>query len=317
MSPRRLGRVLLTPVWALVLALLVVVFARVFAFDRFHIFMLLNAYTLWIYLPAYPIAVAALVARAWPLAVVSLLIVVAQLAWVAPTTVHAIAAPDRPSVARIVTANVRFDNDDHAPLIRELESFDADVIVLEEVTPPWWGSIAGSALTKTHPFIAKAIQNDPGSMAILSRRPLTHVVVHRAAGWPIITATVVLGGRAVHLAGIHPVAPLETFERNQRAQRAITAIARGMARPRLLAGDFNATPYNRWYSQLLDLGLRDAHESVGRPFATTWPNGQRFTPPLLLDHVLTDPAIVPVRVREGRGTGSDHRPVVVDLAIRP
>ena len=124
-----------------------------------------------------------------------------------------------------------------------------------------------------------------------------------------------VGGRRIHLAGVHPVAPLETFERNQRAQRAITAIARNMARPRVLVGDFNATPYNRWYQQLLDLGLRDAHESVGRPFATTWPNGQQRVPPLLLDHLFADPSVVPVAVREGRGTGSDHRPIIVDLAV--
>ncbi len=131
----------------------------------------------------------------------------------------------------------------------------------------------------------------------------------------MITATVVLGGRRIHLGGVHPVAPLETFDRNQRAQQAITKVARNLPRPRILVGDLNATPYNRWFDELLDLGLRDAHESVGRPFATTWPNGQRHVPPLLLDHLLADPTVVPVAVREGRGTGSDHRPIIVDLAI--
>jgi endonuclease/exonuclease/phosphatase (EEP) superfamily protein YafD len=114
---------------------------------------------------------------------------------------------------------------------------------------------------------------------------------------------------------VHLVAPLETFDRNQRAQREITGIARRLARPRVVVGDFNASPYNRWFHELLDLGLRDAHESVGRPFATTWPNGQHLVPPLLLDHLFADPPIVPLRVREGRGEGSDHRPIVVDLAV--
>jgi endonuclease/exonuclease/phosphatase (EEP) superfamily protein YafD len=114
---------------------------------------------------------------------------------------------------------------------------------------------------------------------------------------------------------VHLVAPLETFSRNQEAQRAITAIARHLARPRVLVGDFNASPANRWFGQLLGLGLRDAHEAVGRPFATTWPNGRHLLPPLLLDHLFADPPIVPLRVREGRGVGSDHRPIVVDLAL--
>ncbi len=114
---------------------------------------------------------------------------------------------------------------------------------------------------------------------------------------------------------MHLVAPLETFDRNQRAQREITAIARHLARPRLVVGDFNASPYNRWFHQLLGLGLRDAHEAVGRPFATTWPNGEHLVPPLLLDHLFVDPPIVPLHVREGHGVGSDHRPIIVDLAV--
>ena len=114
---------------------------------------------------------------------------------------------------------------------------------------------------------------------------------------------------------MHLVAPLETFERNRRAQRSITGIARRLPRPRLVVGDFNASPYNRWFHQLLDLGLRDAHESVGRPLATTWPNGRHLVPPLALDHLFADPPLVALHVREGRGEGSDHRPIVVDLAV--
>ena len=63
----------------MILVLLGVVVAHLVAFDREHLFMLANAYTLWIYLPAYPIAVSALLFRAWPLAITAGLIVVAQL----------------------------------------------------------------------------------------------------------------------------------------------------------------------------------------------------------------------------------------------
>jgi endonuclease/exonuclease/phosphatase (EEP) superfamily protein YafD len=34
-----------------------------------------------------------------------------------------------------------------------------------------------------------------------------------------------------------------------------------------------------------------------------------------IDHVLADDALVPLHTAEGRGSGSDHRPVVVDLAV--
>jgi endonuclease/exonuclease/phosphatase (EEP) superfamily protein YafD len=310
--------VLLIPIWLVVIGLLGLVITRSVAFDRDHLFMLANAYTLWIFLPAYPIAVAAVCFRAVPLATAAGLIVVAHLVWVVPPAFHAVPAPAASALrVRIVSANLRYDNYEHGPLIDELAHSDADVIVLEEVTPGWWRSITDRGLRSEYPVRVTALRDDPGGMAILARRPLTDVVVHHAGGWPVITATLAFGGRRIHLAGVHPVAPLETFARNQRAQREITAIARNLARPRLLVGDFNASPYNRWYHQLLNLGLRDAHESVGRPFATSWPNGQKLLPPLLLDHLFADPPLVAVTAREGRGEGSDHRPIIIDLAVTP
>jgi endonuclease/exonuclease/phosphatase (EEP) superfamily protein YafD len=273
-----------------------------------------------VFLPAYPVVVAALCFRAWPLALVAGVVVVAHLAWVVPPltrTVPITAAAERAPHVRIVSANLRFDNTDHAPTLAELEHFDADVIVLEEVTPAWWQAISRSRLLTTHPKYVQAVRDHPGGMAVLSRAPLRNVKVRDAQGWPIITATVVLGGRPEHLVGVHVPAPLETFTRNQRAQREVTAIVRKLPRPRLVAGDFNASAYNRWHEDLLDLGLRDAHEAVGRPFAVSWLNGRLPFPPLLIDHVYVDPPIVPVRAREGEAFGSDHRPIIVDLAIVP
>ncbi len=304
--------------WVLVALLLALAAAHAVAYDRARVLMMADAYTLWVFLPAYVVLVAALCFRTWSLALVAAVVVAAHLAWVVPTTLHTVtvtaAAREAPHL-RVASANLRYDNTEHGPLLAELRASRADIIVVEEVTPSWWRAIEHSGLLATHPDTAKALRNDPGGMAILSRLPLEDVVVHRAGAWPIITATVHVAGRVLHLGGVHLVAPVETFARNQRAQRAITSIAASMPRPRLLIGDFNASPYNRWFDQILGLGLRDAHQAVGRPFATTWPNGMHHLPPLLLDHAFVDRSVVPVAVREGRGRGSDHRPIVVDLAV--
>ena len=83
----------------------------------------------------------------------------------------------------------------------------------------------------------------------------------------------------------------------------------------IVAGDLNASPFARSYRALAARGLRGAHESVGRGLATTWPNGMMPFPPMRLDHVLVSPSIAVRSAREGRGAGSDHRPVIVDLTI--
>ena len=71
-------------VWAVVLALVAVAVAHVVAFDRSRPFLLADSYTLWIYLPAYGIAVTAACFGSRTLAIVAGLLVVAQLAWVLP-----------------------------------------------------------------------------------------------------------------------------------------------------------------------------------------------------------------------------------------
>jgi endonuclease/exonuclease/phosphatase (EEP) superfamily protein YafD len=322
LSARVVGRVLLAPVWMVAGGLALVAAARIVDFDRVRMFMFLDAYTLWIYSPAYVIAIAAVCFRHRTLAVVAGAVVVLHLVWIVPPmfrTVSIPAAAQHSPHLRIVSANLEFDSavSGRAARLRELAGYDADIIVLEEVTPEWWHEIQSSGLLATHPDHAEQLGDHAGGLAILSRIPLSDVVIHPVDDWPMITATVSIDGRVVHVAGVHIVAPIQTFGQNQSQQREITDIVRKLGRPRLVAGDFNASPYNRWYGQLLGLGLHEAHEAVGRSFATTWPNGTHLVPPLRLDHVFADLSIVPLSASEGRGTGSDHRPIIVNLAVLP
>ncbi len=164
-AARWLGHALLVPVWIVVLGLLGFVIARVVAFDHDHLFYLADSYTLWILLPAYPITVSALCFRAWPLAVAAGVIVIAHLVWVIPptfSTVPVTAAAEHAPHVRIASANVRYDNLDHKPLLAELNGTHADVIVMEEVTPAWWKAIVASGLLQSHPVVAKVVRARPG-----------------------------------------------------------------------------------------------------------------------------------------------------------
>ena len=317
-SARRVGRVLLVPIWAGVLALVAVAVAHLVAFDRSRVFLLADSYTLWIYLPAYGIAVTAACFRSRTLTIVAGLLVVAQLAWVLPPVFRTDSIPAAARSAprlRVLTANVNFLNHDHGPILGEITRDNADVVMMEEATPLWWLAIKASGLLKRYPYHVRVGRWDPGAMVLLSKLPLTDKFVHRADGWPIITATVVVGGQAVHLVEVHLRAPVDTFGANQSSEQAITRFIRDTPRPRLVAGDFNASPYNRWFGQIEGLGLREASEALGQSWTTTWPNGEHFLPPLRLDHVFTDPQLVPLDGSIGTGHGSDHRPLLVDLAV--
>jgi endonuclease/exonuclease/phosphatase (EEP) superfamily protein YafD len=307
------------PVWAGVLGLLALVVGRLVAFDDLHVQLLTDAFVLWFVLPALLVAVAAICARSRALAIVAAVVVIGLTAWVLPPVFRKVSVPAAAATAprlRIVSANVMFDNPQHTALVDELRSRDADVIFLQEVTPDWWRAIRAGGLLESHPYSIDAARWGADGMALLSRLPFVSPKVVHIGRRPVPTATVRVGGVPVHLVDVHVVAPLETFGENRDQQLAINAIVRRTPKPRVVAGDYNATPTNRWYQELLDLGLDEVHEAVGDPFATTWPNGLQHLPPIRLDHVFVDDRpLVPLRVREGTGAGSDHRPVIVDLAV--
>jgi endonuclease/exonuclease/phosphatase (EEP) superfamily protein YafD len=80
----------------------------------------------------------------------------------------------------------------------------------------------------------------------------------------------------------------------------------------VVAGDLNMSPWSPFFRRFMKKsGLKDSEDSFG--FQPTWPTYQ----PILylpLDHVLVSRDIAIVDRRIGAKVGSDHLPVVVDLA---
>ena len=152
-------------------------------------------------------------------------------------------------------------------------------------------------------------------MGIYSRLPLSRPRIAFTEGWPTMAASVRVGERSVAIVNVHAIGPSHGIGLHDASVDVIEAVTSSLPQPRIVAGDFNATPYNRTMHRMADLGLLSAHAERGRGLATTWPNGERFSPPIRIDHVLVDPTVVVVDVRELDGAGSDHKPVLVDLAF--
>jgi endonuclease/exonuclease/phosphatase family metal-dependent hydrolase len=85
--------------------------------------------------------------------------------------------------------------------------------------------------------------------------------------------------------------------------------------PRILCGDFNATPRSRPY-RLLAGALRDALRLAGDPKARTWPS---VLPVVRYDHVFVGHGLDVARVSVIRGgiaaKASDHLPVVMEFSF--
>jgi endonuclease/exonuclease/phosphatase (EEP) superfamily protein YafD len=97
--------------------------------------------------------------------------------------------------------------------------------------------------------------------------------------------------------------------------RAVRQIARA-PRPLVVVGDCNATQYSLVYDQVKETGLHSAHEECGRGYATTWPNGTLPVPPIRIDQAFLSDQVKCMRIDEGIGRGSDHKPLILDIQLR-
>jgi endonuclease/exonuclease/phosphatase family metal-dependent hydrolase len=220
---------------------------------------------------------------------------------------------------RVFSANIHHANPDVGRLAKEILADAPDIVGLQEVDPDGAEGLRRSGVLRRFPYAVTETRNGASGIALWSRFPLVDTKVQDVHGMPFIRATMVLGARQIRLYVVHMVAPLGQDRVPWRAQlRRVEAEIRGESGPLVVAGDFNATRYHRSFRRLLSDRLADAHEERGRGLAATWPRDQWPLPPLMrLDHILVSPDIDVLSVREGLGQGSDHRPIIADLALLP
>lgn len=208
---------------------------------------------------------------------------------------------------QIAFANVHVSNADPARLLAWLARAPVDVLALAEVSPPFAAALQREA-PGVLPYRVLHPRNDPWGIAVFSRIPLHDVrLVAAADGVPRLEATLDAGG-PVRLVVLHPKPPMSPVMLRQR-DAIVHAVARdGDALPRIVVGDFNASPWSRPLRDATHLGLRRA-----TGLAPTWRAQWRLRPGIPIDHVL---ASTHWRVRSaevGPDIGSDHRPVRVEL----
>ncbi len=296
------------------------VFVRLVRPDRILLFIWADAYTFWIYQPAYLVAVFALVFRRWWLLGAACFVVAFHLAWVLPDYRPAQPIPAEAYAApriRLMTANVYFENPDYTGIADEIKDVDPDILFLQEYGPRTEVALAEAGVASAYPYTKIAYENAYFGTAMYSKLPLSDATVEYAGGRPYIRATIEIEGMKVVLYDLHPTSPGigATAATNWNlGWKTIVAALRDEQAMAIAAGDFNMDQHHRWYRELKNIGLVSAHEERGRGNATSWPKGRRL-PPIRIDQVFHTPGIVGLDIHEGIGAGSDHRPVIADLAI--
>jgi endonuclease/exonuclease/phosphatase (EEP) superfamily protein YafD len=224
-------------------------------------------------------------------------------------------ASSRGPEVRLVLANVNAGNKNHDALKSFLREADADVILLEEITPAWAEALAD--LDARYPHSVQVPQMGGFGIGLWSRLPLrsSDVMTFALESVTSIVVTVDVEGKMLRLVGTHPLPPRNasnTALRDQQLERAAAVAVEGGPYSVLL-GDFNVTPWGSVFRRIgKESGLRDSGLGMGIPW--TWPDG--FWPLALpLDRCLVSEGVEVVDRRIGPDIGSDHYPLVVDLRL--
>lgn len=234
------------------------------------------------------------------------------------------ATPRQPPVSfaptaqiRILQANVLTGNRDAAALLSLVDREAPDVIVLQETNLRWLNDLA--VLTNAYPVFAAVPREDNFGAAIYCRtnaRAAEIFYLDVIDAVPSTQARLTVNGRPLTVIGTHPFAPYSRTRwqgRNEHMQR-LAPLVRRIDGSCVVTGDFNNTPWSAHFQIFLACsGLRDS--ARGRCLQPTWPT---FLPPFAripLDHAFHSPDVRVVSRRLGPSIGSDHLPVILDIAF--
>jgi endonuclease/exonuclease/phosphatase (EEP) superfamily protein YafD len=227
---------------------------------------------------------------------------------------------DRRRRLSLVISNVLMQNRDVARWTRVVTAGDPDVIAAVE-TDAWWTDQL-RALDGAYPYRVEQPQDDTYGMAVYSRLPLKAVSVRRMVepAVPSVWVTVELAdGPPVRLVVLHPRPPRPDVPQGSDFRDAeLVLVAReveGHEGPLVVAGDLNDVAWSdttRLFQKLS--GLLDPRRGRGL-FATYHARYRLLRYPL--DHVFHSADLTLVDLRVLDHVGSDHFPILVDLAYEP
>jgi endonuclease/exonuclease/phosphatase (EEP) superfamily protein YafD len=303
--------------WLLIVPLASAAGARVARLDESSSLLLLaSGLTPLLWLPALAAFTIGLCSRRPALTLVSGGVAALYLTWALSGLGVPKAAPSGAAGLRLFSANLQVGNPDLGPIAAEIGAAQPDVVVLQELGPGMVDQLRRSGVLDAYPY--RLVRARPGAFGIgvWSRLPLMETREVQVEDVTMLRVAMTVGGLRVPLWAVHTVAPVGSNRDRWRRQLAWLGSVARQDRPLIVAGDLNATRWHRGLGKLLADGLDDAHERRGRGWAATWPRDRWPLPPVLrLDHVLVSSEIGVQAVREGIGVGSDHRPVLADLAV--
>jgi len=219
---------------------------------------------------------------------------------------------------KLATCNLLWGNEEFDGFHRWLEAHEPDVVILQEISMDRRDTLLA---LEQYPYLYLSPEPDSWTpdtwgTGILSRLPFESVRdVPTAFGRPPVEAVVRLGGPAgprLTLRGTHTNRPGRPWRNEQRNEVLDTLAHASWVPASVLAGDLNTTSTSPAFRRLLDTsGLSDSRRGFGRQPTFELKGLVR----LAIDHVLVGGDVRVLARETSELPGSDHRAVLVRLAI--
>jgi endonuclease/exonuclease/phosphatase (EEP) superfamily protein YafD len=232
--------------------------------------------------------------------------------WYFPAPAFAAATPGQH--LRILNSNVLTSNRRYSDAISLVKAEQPDIAVFVEVSTSWARELA--VLSEMFPYSFQQKESENFGTAIYSKLPLENASVQAFSSQRnSLLADVKVQGKTISLILAHSSAPFNqhSFIDRNKQLAAIGEYVAQAKNPVVVVGDFNTTMWSPFYKSMVKTGgLRNARSGFG--ILPTWPT---FMPILYIpiDHCLVTKEIDIIKVRTGRNVGSDHLPLIADLAI--
>jgi vancomycin resistance protein VanJ len=236
----------------------------------------------------------------------------------------------------VMTHNLTMGEPGLDEILNIIESSDADVVVLQEVSPKV--ATALSQLTALYPFqAAHPIEDVCAGSAVLSRFPIVQDKAFPLADGKHLYQRSALDveGRRLNVLNVHLLPPwlpgkwraghrfflpagYDTTVQDQELVQLLADLD-SMDGPVVVAGDFNMTDQSASYRALASR-LGDTFREVGWGFGFTFPDqevGHLTTvwPFLRIDHIFHSRDMTALRAQVGDRGGPNHRFLVAELAF--
>lgn len=251
-------------------------------------------------------------------------------AYVVPFVVACGPAPLKPREATpgvphfvFQTFNVLQSNYDDPPTVEAIGAADADLVVLQEIQPPWEARIR-ERYAEQYPEMLIHADLGAHGLAILSKYPLHDQGFHyippdEHPAWHVLADTPmgVVQVLNVHLRSLFRgrSTKLESYTTlDQDHLREINLFSSDCLQglPTIVAGDFNEEPDGTAIHYLEDKGFKNALP-LYHPGQGTWRNPPAWQLEQTIDHILFNEHFEPLNAWVEQLGNSDHIPVLCHL----